>query len=147
MVFALIQQGFGLRPREKRALCGKMKTTDVSLPSANSPAELAEQFKYMYFFSDKVSRIHRGLLGGDVRAMQVLSDESVVLPSNSCLDKFSQATTEEIKQLLRKSPVKLWELDPMLTCLLRKYEDVVVSIMIKIINMSLESGTVPADLK
>ena len=79
--------------------------------------------------------------------MQVLSDESVALPSNCCLDEFSQATTEEIRQLLRKSPVKLCELDPMPTCLLRKCEDVVVSIVIKIINMSLESGTVPADLK
>ena len=33
------------------------------------------------------------------------------------------------------------------TCLLRKCEDVIAPIMTKIINMSMESGTVPADLK
>ena len=33
------------------------------------------------------------------------------------------------------------------TSLLRKCEDVVVPIMTKILNMFLESGTVPADLK
>ena len=31
MVLTLIQQGLGLRPREKRALCGKMQTLDVGL--------------------------------------------------------------------------------------------------------------------
>ena len=121
------------------------KTKDVSLPSVNSSAELAEQFKE--FFNDKVSRNHRSLLDGDVGEIQVLSEESVVLQSNCCLYEFSQATTEEIRQLLRKSPVKSCELDPMPTYLLRKCEDVVVPIMTKIINISLKSGTVLADLR
>ena len=30
MVLTLIQQGLGLRPREKRALCGKILTLDVT---------------------------------------------------------------------------------------------------------------------
>ena len=53
-------------------------------------------------------------------AMQVLSDESVVMPSKCSLDEFSQATTEVFGQFLRKSPVKSCELDPVPTCLLRK---------------------------
>ena len=64
--------------------------------------------------------------------MQGLSEESVVLLSNCCLEEFSQATTEEIRQLLRESPVNSCELDPMPTCLLSKCEDVVVPIMTKL---------------
>ena len=77
----------------------------------------------------------------------VLSDESVIFPSNyrpNHVNAFRLATTLEIRELLRKPQIKSCELDLMSTCLLRKCEDVVVPIMT---NMSLESGTLPADLK
>ena len=69
------------------------------------------------------------------------------LSKNSCLAKFTPASQEEIQKIVKNSPDKFCELDPVPKWLFKLCLHELLPLVTKIINFSLETGCVPASFK
>ena len=58
------------------------------------------------------------------------------------LDAFKEVTSDYVVNLIKSSPDKSWELDPMPTSLLKVNVEVVIPCIRDIINLSIKMGTV-----
>ena len=99
-------------------------------------AHLAEDF--LEHFTRNVLDIHSQLVG---RRLQTVNAES------STVSAFSGITTDGVLSLIRKCPTKSSALDPLPTSLVKANIDILAPTLAAIINMSLESGSVPANFK
>ena len=111
------------------------------LPEHTSTQHLANRF--CNFFHKKIVDIRRHL---DDIAVHSLPDIPVK-PRQSDLTQFSPVTPEELLKIIRRSPAKSCALDPMPTSLLMEHIDVLLPAISNIVNLSLTSGVVPAQLK
>lgn len=112
------------------------------LPSYTDTSQLADQFNN--FFSDKIKRIRENL---DSAISTSRSQPNVMTPKAPSMDVFAPLTSEDTEQIIKKSPSKSCTMDPIPTWLLKKHISILSPVITKIVNMSLEQGTVPPDLK
>ena len=63
------------------------------------------------------------------------------------LERFTHASEDEVKTLIMKSPSKSCRLDPVPTWLLKLCFSELLPIIITIVNVSMDSGRVPAAFK
>ena len=114
---------------------------DKPLPPCDSFDMLATRFSN--FFCEKISTIRSGLTHN---ANHIDSPVGKALPVCQ-LTVFEPASQAEISNLLRSSPVKSCELDPISTWLLRYCVHEMVPLLTAVTNLSLRSSVVPARLK
>ena len=67
--------------------------------------------------------------------------------TNDRLDSFSLTTDDEIRKIIMRSPSRSCSLDPLPTWLVKEGIDTFIPILTKLVNTSLQSGSVPASLK
>ena len=118
------------------------KTKCKTLPQCTSDSDLAERFSS--FFIKKIADIRESI-------SQEQSDvESPVEYLPACehkLSSFSHATEDEIRKLIMKSPSKSCQLDPIPTWLLKECIDMLIAPITSIINICIQSSTMPTELK
>ena len=95
------------------------------------------------FFVQKIENIRNEF---DLSASDLhnrVFDEPVVL--NACFDSFEQLNEEDVKHLIAKSNKKTSSLDPM--TIVVQCQDILLPVLTRMINMSLDSGVFPAEWK
>ncbi|XP_071504088.1 uncharacterized protein [Diadema antillarum] len=107
------------------------------LPTHTSALDLASRFNK--FFTNKVDAIRASL--PDVRRPSGARQTATVM------DTLTATNEDEVRRILSGSPAKSCKLDPIPTSLLKKCFSAIVPAMTNIINTSLATGVVPADLK
>ena len=111
-----------------------MRTDDVSPPSTQLTAQsLAD------YFQDKVANVRA--------ATQACPPATYTGPCHARLDEFLPCTTDEIRQIIKNSPSKSCQLDPMPHSLLTASLDIVLPFLQLVCNHSLQSGVVPSSEK
>ena len=113
-----------------------------SVPSNSSadPAVTAQSFSS--FFSDKIIRLQSAV---PPTASSPHTPDPQSAPAT--FSSFTPATVDEITQLIKSSPDKQCDLDPIPTSLLKKCLPVLVPTITNIVNLSLVSGTFPSNFK
>jgi hypothetical protein len=91
------------------------------------------------FFVQKIENIRNELDLSD--SHNCVLDESIAL--NACLDPFEQLSEEDVKNWITKSNGKTSSLDPMPTSIVVQCQDVLLPVLTRMINMSLDSGVFP----
>ena len=112
------------------------------LPSHTDKAQLADRFNS--FFSDKIKAIRETLDGADSVSVSTHTDSPRGIP---VMDSFSSLTEEDIVLMIKKAPTKSCALDPIPTWLLKQHISTLAPVITKMVNMSLEQGVVPSDMK
>ena len=114
------------------------------LPSHNSLEQLSHKFND--FFVSKIVKI-RNALDSD----PTLDDDTSTTANDqgltSHLDVFSPASEEEIYKIIKGSPSKSCDLDPIPTSLLKHHLDQLTPLITRIVNLSLESAVFPSCFK
>ena len=114
---------------------------DTPLPTCDSFDALVEQFSDSC--SEKISKI-RCEFTPSVSNVDIYTDGE----SQTCLlNAFEPATETEIGIMLKSSPVKSCELDPIPTWLLRDCAPDIIPVLTTIVNMSLRTRVMPSPLK
>jgi hypothetical protein len=97
------------------------------------------------FFSCKISRIRASL---DVSASQMMNNNHVV--SNNAVSQFTvfkPLSQEDVRRLVTQAKPTSCLLDPLPTKLTIELLDILLPVIQKIVNLSLDSGTVPLEFK
>ena len=97
------------------------------------------------FFNDKIDHI-RNNLDAEAEAKHVVASPEVKKFTSS-LQEFRLLSEDEVRELVKKSPSKHCELDPMPTWLVKDCLEEILPILTRIINLSLQLGDVPLSLK
>lgn len=92
------------------------------------------------FFVEKIKTIHLKL-DGLSSTLPVISNNNVQSWSGTWMDQFKPLSECEVRRLIESSAKKTCTLDPMPTSLVIRCTKVLLPVLTKIINMSLESGT------
>ncbi len=104
-------------------------------PECSDMDMLAEEFSQ--FFIGKVQKIRQKL-----DSIPVTCDYIDPVCS-SCLDTFQPMSEESVRKLISKSPSKSCDLDPFPTDFVKKCLDLLLPVITRIINLSLEQGVFP----
>ena len=113
------------------------------LPSpVTGVAHLADGF--LQHFTRKVLDIRNQLVS---RRLQIVNLEYVHYEMSCTASAFSSITTDGVLSLVRKCPIKSSALVPLPTSLVKANIDILVPTLATIINISLKSGSVPANVK
>ena len=118
------------------------RRADNSLPSHQLSSSLAERFGD--FFDGKIEKICSGL-----DSIQEKSSVNEGLPPchGPSMSFFTPATVEEVRLIIKNSPTKSCELDPLPTWLLKECLEDLLPAIVNIINRSLETGVMPHAIK
>jgi hypothetical protein len=116
------------------------RKNDTPLPPHNDESELANRFND--FFINKVETIRDEL---DKRENPIPNEEYSF--AGKPLSKYNILTSEEVKKLVFDSSNKSCELDPIPTYILRDCIDEILPLLTKIVNKSLQLGSMPEKLK
>jgi hypothetical protein len=120
-------------------IMGKKETTP--LPRHKSMEDLVTEFGD--FFINKIRKIQEDL--------EVLRSNISNMTSEDCCDSsleiLKPTSEDEITKLIKKSPCKSCDLDPVPTFLLKECLDVLAPIICKLVNLSLKTGVVPDAMK
>ena len=114
---------------------------EPSLPNHQHPSELTESFSV--FFQSKIARIRDGLNTQTVSQVPSVA----AWPLSSHLTEFIPVTSVDVLQLIHKLASKSCGLDPIPTSLLKEHAVALVPTITNIVNLSLLTGEVPAELK
>ena len=118
--------------------------TKIVLPDHQSADSLCEDFNN--FFLSKVIKIRNTITGNcSIEDMQYVKD--TYLQTQSKLSNFEPATEKEVKKIIMNSPSTSCSQDPIPTSLLKEHLDVLLPIITKIVNSSLDKGIFPDCLK
>jgi hypothetical protein len=109
------------------------RTSSPILPSYDSVGSLSQSFAT--FFSDKIHKLHSGLLSNHVRTSPHIPPPFT--PPN--FSSFTVVTIDEVSKLLSQSPDTNCELDPIPTSLLKQCSSIHLPTTTKIINLSLST--------
>ncbi len=112
------------------------KDTVSPYPEADSMVSLAEDFSN--FFVGKVTKIREKL-----DSLPVACDYTDP-ECNSSLDTFQPLSVDGVRKLIRKSATKSCDLDPLPTDILKKCLDMLLPIITRIVNLSLQEGDFPS---
>lgn len=114
------------------------KTKEKSLPSQHSDEELPDVFAK--YFHDKIAKFRYELDKFNIACnFDVFEGVSI--------ESFKEISEETVKEIIMKSPSKYCDLDPIPTFLVTSCIDDLLPSITKIINISLQSGSVPASFK
>jgi exonuclease III len=116
------------------------RQTDSPLPTTHDPETLPTVFSD--YFSDKIANIRNSFPSLDPATLPVTSAFS-----GTFLDCFTPVSEQFVLNILKNTAPKSCELDPIPTKLLYDNLDTLLPTVTQIINTSLVSGSVPADLK
>ena len=116
---------------------------DLNFPAYDDQIMLANDIGE--FFVQKFENIRNelDLLASDLHDR--VFDELVAL--NTSFDSFKQLDEEDVKHLIAKSNRKTSSLDPMPTSIVVQCQDILLPVLTRMINMSLNSGVFPAEWK
>ena len=113
------------------------------LPEHHCPDEVIAD-RLLEHFTDKITSIRQRLnQPSDAQAARSAIDNE----RSHTLSEFSPATTVATCRLVQTCPSKQCWLDPLPTSLLKANINVIAPTLTRIINLSLESATVPTDMK
>ena len=117
------------------------------LSSHNSKAELADNFNK--FFISKIAKLREELdTSADVGiSNDTISPETDHDKSIANLEVLLPASEDEIHKIIAASPPKSCDTDPIPTWLLKKHLSLLVPVITRIVNLSLESATFPSCFK
>ena len=114
----------------------------VMLPSFTHPEDLAERFSE--YFTTKITTIRHKISEENPPAYEVSSEPAF---DGTLMTDFAEATEDEVRKLIARSPCKSCDLDPLPTWLLKECSSQLVPLLTMIINKSLTSATVPPSFK
>ncbi|XP_077979629.1 uncharacterized protein LOC144434971 [Glandiceps talaboti] len=114
-----------------------------SLPSHDSPQELAEQFSA--YFIDKIADMRRNLNSFDFGETQATFN--ITTNATSTFNEFQLFSPDHVHKIITKSLSKSCSIDPIPTSLFKKCITELVPILTEIINSSLQQGIVPDSFK
>jgi hypothetical protein len=118
------------------------RKNESPLPSHTSTEELSNLFSQ--FFGNKIVKLRSGLTSiQDQFQAQAFSNH---IPSCQ-LSSFKPASQEEIRKLVMSAASKSCSLDPVPTWLLEDNLDELLPVLTKIVNLSLETATMPINMK
>ena len=113
-----------------------------TLPSTLANMSLPDSFSS--FFTEKISKLHSSLGSSGTQRSSPHTDPPYAPP---ILDCFTPVTEDEIVKLIRRSPDKQRDLDPIPTSLLKQCVHILAPVITTIVNLSLETGTFPSLFK
>ena len=113
------------------------------LPLDNSELQLAMDFNN--FFCDKINQIIVGLNTSTVKAETNYIEDGY--ETEHRFNTFQTINDDEVLRIINKSATKSCELDAMPTPLLKQLKDIVLPSIMSIVNASLQSSTMPANMK
>jgi hypothetical protein len=113
------------------------------LPDHDDEAKLADEF--IEFFDSKINNLKNQLLLG--LGGQTTTPTETVHFSGPKFSVFRRVTNEEVRKLIKIMPSKHCSLDPLPTWLMKECIDEFLPITTEIINLSLELGTMPSNMK
>lgn len=116
------------------------RTSNPSLPDSPSLSTLANSFAT--FFGEKIETIRSHFPSNPLPTCKIKPK-----PVKSPLDSFIPATSDEIRKLIKSSPSKSCDLDPIPTKLLKTCIDSLIIPITSIVNKSLEAGVFPSLFK
>lgn len=118
------------------------KGKTVVLPSYSESQELAQTFAQ--YFSDKITKVR-----SDIMAIQDSSPISTQIPTDTppILNNLKPVTEEEMRKIISHTNSKHCALDPIPTTLLKSCLDSILPVICKIVNLSLQTSTVPENFK
>ncbi len=114
---------------------------DSPLPDHESIQKLADSFSD--FFLQKIENIRKEI---DSQPCTFQSPPDSQLPSNT-FSSFKLLSESEVKELIFKSKSTSCALDPLPTHLLKECIDIVLPLLTKMINLSLQTGEFPSEWK
>lgn len=118
------------------------KNAPICYPSSPDTRILANSFAD--FFTDKVEKIQQKIAEKDCGQINPLPDTDLC---SSEFSNFCSINAENISVVIRRVARKSCDLDPMPAVVLLDCLDVLLPVITKIINLSLETGTMPDPLK
>ncbi len=120
------------------------RSRSSALPDIDDSAELAEMMAS--FFENKVRKIC-----DELEAAKLLVDDGPVVNTKQLqitkLAAFPPIAAEKLRKIIIDAPTKSCQLDPLPTALMKECIDLLLPTLLKIINTSLTSSTVPAPFK
>lgn len=132
-------------PRDMfRVVNGLIACQDKTLPSRASEKALAEECSR--FFNQKVATIRAGL---DASDCVYIATPDTVTRVDCQLSSFTAVTDSSLRKIIKQSPSKSCQLDPVPTWLVKDSAviEAMLPTLVSAVNGSLESGVVPATLK
>ena len=102
------------------------------LPSHNSDVELANRFQQ--YFTEKIRDIRKAF-------PSVISSDECNESGNHVLDRFEQATEDELRSIIASNGVNCSPEDPVPVQLLKNNIDVFIPIWLELVNLSLSQGS------
>ena len=105
------------------------------LPDYTSKTDLANTF--CKFFYDKILKI-RSTLQSSVPSLVIRPN-----PTKNTLSSFTPVSEEELLKILKSSPSKSCDLDPIPTSLVKECADILTTPITKIVNYSITEGSFP----
>ena len=114
--------------------------SEMPLPDHTSIQQLAGNFGQ--FFIKKIEDIRHELDIGDCTHSPVPSSSS-----GDYFTNFRHPTEEEVRKLIMSSKSTTCELDPIPTGLLKEHISILLPVITKLVNLSLQSGVFPSDWK
>ena len=118
---------------------------ESSYPDAGSKEELANGFNE--FFKNKIDKIMEKLKSdedGISIGPQYLESE---LLTSCTFSEFRPVTEDKLASIIKTTPTKSCESDPITTKLLKEHLDSILPALVKIVNTSLQDGTFSGNLK
>lgn len=112
---------------------------DLNFPEYNDSNMLANDIGE--FFIQKIENIRTELDLSAANSYNPLVEEPAVL--DICFDSFNQLSEKDVKDLIANANKKTSSLDPMPTSLVVQCEDVLLPVITRLINLSLDSGLFP----
>ena len=112
---------------------------EVLLPSSNSNVELANEF--CNFFSNKVAKIRESITANPIPCSTEADLFDSIPNSVIPLSDFEPATLDELRQIILSFGVKCSPEAPVPASLLKKNIDMFIPYWLKIVNLSLELGS------
>ena len=120
-------------------------STEAALPTGKSSNELAQNFSD--FFIDKVQGIRNDITSHAGSDPDTFKYDTNKLSMDNSLSEFTPVSEAGVQKVIKRSPDKSCELDPIPTWLLKSCLPELLPLVTKIINMSLETGYVPQSFK
>ena len=113
------------------------RTTLTQFPYSTDGVPLPERFK-----------ISRSICGIDAHAEPTVTEyQAPRLHGDDTLYQFTELTVADIKHIILHSTSKTCALDHVPTSILKEHAETFAPMIMKIVNASLQSGTVPVDMK
>ena len=118
---------------------------DRPLPGHTSASGLANTFNN--YFLGKITNPRSKLDGSTTNTINTSTITSSDLPTPLTFTKFTSVTEEDIRQIVQKSNSNSYGLGPITTSMIEQLIAPLVSILTKIVNLSLRDGIAPRTLK